>query len=127
MPERVTRSCFRSVTLAALLGLAFALGCAQRSEPEQRQAQAADRTYLSACARCHGSDGLGGIASPEGSHPPRNFHDTAFQTSRSDEQLKNVIRNGKGGMPAFGKLFSDTELQSLVRQIRSFAPGIKKP
>ena len=44
-----------------------------------------------------------------------------------DEQLKDAIRNGKGSMPAFGKLFSDAELQALVRQIRSFEPSASKP
>ena len=51
----------------------------------------------------------------------------AFQASRSDEQLKQVIRMGKGAMPGYGSLFSDVDLQGLVGKIRSFDPGAKKP
>ena len=61
----------------------------------------------------------------EGSNAPRNFCDAAFQASRTDEQLKQVIRRGKGAMPAFGNLFSDAELQGLVLEIRSFDPNRK--
>ena len=129
MTARVPRLNLRAaagLSLSVLVSSA-SLGCERSSDVAQKGARASDRTYLSACARCHGSDGLGGVASPEGSRPPQNFHELAFQTSRSDEQLKNVIRNGKGGMPAFGNLFSDAELQALVHQIRSFDPSSKKP
>jgi len=77
------------------------------------------------CARCHGSDGKGGVG-PEGTNPPRNFVDAAFQASRSDEQLKDVIRKGKGAMPPFGNLFSDPVLAALVLQVRSFNPDPKR-
>ena len=61
----------------------------------------------------------------EGSNAPRNFCDAAFQASRTDEQLKQVIRQGKGAMPAFGNLFSDEDLQGLVLKIRSYDPAAK--
>jgi len=57
--------------------------------------------------------------------PPRNFCDAAFQASRSDEQLKQVIRQGKGAMPAFGNLFSEDELKGLVLEVRRFDPARK--
>jgi len=74
------------------------------------------------CARCHGADGQGGPA-VGGANPPRNFRDAAFQASRSDEALKLVIQKGKGGMPAFGNLFSPSELDGLVLKLRSFGPS----
>ncbi len=77
------------------------------------------------CAKCHGSDGKGGVPAAEGANPPRNFCDASFQASRSDEDLKQVIRKGKGGMPAFGNLFSDAELLALVHKIRTFNPAAK--
>ena len=41
--------------------------------------------------------------------------------SRTDDQLKQTIRNGKGsGMPPFGTTFDEAQLDSLVAQIRSF-------
>ncbi len=110
--------------LLVLLGAAPA--CQRgRTGPEQA-AQRAEQTFNTVCGRCHGADGKGGVA-PEGSNAPRNFCDAAFQASRTDEQLKQVIRSGKGAMTAFGNLFSDPDLQALVVKIRSFDPGAKKP
>jgi len=37
-----------------------------------------------------------------------------------------VIRKGKGGMPAFGNLFSDADLQGLIHEIRRFNPASKE-
>jgi mono/diheme cytochrome c family protein len=127
MTALVVRPCLRAVTRVASLALFAMVACEHSSDPAQSHGRATDPTYLSACARCHGSDGRGGIAQPEGSHPPQNFHEAAFQSGRTDEQLKDVIRSGKGAMPAFGELFSDLELQGLVHQIRSFDPSQKKP
>ena len=87
--------------------------------------RSAERTFATVCARCHGSDGKGGVA-PEGTNPPRNFVDSAFQASRTDDQLKEVIRKGKGAMPPFGNLFSDPVLAALVHEVRSFNPDPKR-
>ncbi|MEI9939443.1 MAG: cytochrome c [Pseudomonadota bacterium] len=107
--------------LLLLLGIAPA--CKQsETRPEER----AEQTFRTVCGRCHGADGKGGVA-PEGVNPPRNFCDRTFQTSRTDEQLKQVIRMGKGAMPGFGNVFSDPDLQGLVHKIRSFDPAAKKP
>lgn len=117
----------RGTYVAQLLwALAVVPACQHSSNPEQQQVDNAAQTFATICARCHGSDGKGGVA-PEGSSPPRNFCDAAFQAQRTDDQLKQVIRKGKGAMPAFGNLFSDTDLQGLVHKIRSFNPDSKKP
>ncbi|MET0793015.1 MAG: cytochrome c [Polyangiaceae bacterium] len=103
--------------------LLLALSACRHPAGGDPQAEAAAQTFTTICARCHGSDGKGGVA-PEGSNAPRNFCDAAFQASRTDEQLKQVIRQGKGAMPAFGNLFTDPDLQGLVRKIRSFNPAL---
>jgi mono/diheme cytochrome c family protein len=110
--------------LLVLLGVAP--GCQRSGSGSEQAAERAEQTFRSLCGRCHGADGKGGVA-PEGANAPRNFSDAAFQASRTDDQLKQVIRMGKGAMPGFGNVFSDVDLQGLVRKIRSFDPGIKKP
>jgi mono/diheme cytochrome c family protein len=106
-----------------LLALAACAGGCKRSAaatPESRE------LFVSACARCHGIDGSGGLPSLEGGPSPRDFRDHDFQLSRTDEQLKQTIRNGKGsGMPPFGSTFDDAQLDALVGQIRSFDPAMK--
>ncbi|HEY1535532.1 MAG TPA: cytochrome c [Polyangiaceae bacterium] len=106
------------------LGAALWVVACHRSEGDPAQ-ENAEQTFVSVCAKCHGSDGKGGVPAAEGANPPRNFCDASFQASRSDEDLKQVIRKGKGGMPAFGNLFSDAELLALVHKIRCFNPASK--
>ncbi len=105
-------------------GLSLGVSC-HRSDAELGPSYA-DQTFTSVCAKCHGSNGRGGRPAAEGANAPRNFCDSGFQASRSDEQLKRAIVRGKGGMPAFGTLFSDADLAGLVRKIRSFDPAAKK-
>ncbi len=109
------------------IGLSGALCVACNRSEANGQAQDGEQTFASICAKCHGSDGKGGVPAAEGANAPRNFCDAAFQAARTDEQLTEVIRKGKGGMPAFGNLFSEAELQGLVHKIRSFNPAAKGP
>jgi mono/diheme cytochrome c family protein len=124
--RRMNDSVFRLPRGWGALGLGAALlafSC-HRSEGDPA-AESAEQTFASVCAKCHGADGKGGVPAAEGANPPRNFCDASFQASRSDEDLKQVIRKGKGGMPAFGNLFSDAELLGLVHKIRCFNPASK--
>ena len=114
---------FRRILLVFLLvstALAAA-GCQRRQSENDTQAQA-KQLFDSACGKCHGSDGRGGVPSAEGQPAPRNFRDAAFQASRTDDDLKNVIRSGKGPMPPFGALFDEAQLGLLVAHIRGFGP-----
>jgi mono/diheme cytochrome c family protein len=110
-----------SLALCALL----AVGC-HHSEVDAADTQNAEQIFGTVCARCHGADGEGGVA-PVGGNAPRNFCDAAFQASRSDADLALVIHQGKGGMPAFGNLFSDGVVAGLVHKVRSFTPTKKGP
>ena len=114
--------------LRVLLALTF--GCAssacQHSSADAESIQSGERIFASVCSRCHGVDGKGGIAAG-GADAPRNFCDTAFQASRSDADLMQVIQKGKANMPAFGNLFSDSDLRGLVRKLRAFTPAAAAP
>ena|SRR5689334_1446591 len=96
-----------------------AAGC-KRKEVEASPRAEAKYLYDSICAKCHGLDGRGGVPSMEGQPAPRNFTDQAFLANRTDEQLRQVIKQGKGPMPPFGTLFDDAQLQNIVVYIRSF-------
>ncbi|MDF3065564.1 MAG: exported protein of unknown function [Polyangiaceae bacterium] len=103
--------------------MAFALAGAacKGGAPGDPRAEAKER-YDSACGKCHGRDGRGGVPSAEGLAPPRNFADATFQASRTDAQLRDAVVNGKGQMPPFGKLFDEPQLTEIVAHIRSFNP-----
>lgn len=95
--------------------LVAALGCKRPVDREE-----GPRLFATSCARCHGSEGAGGLPLFDGGPSPRNFRDPAFQRERTDDQLKQTIVNGKGvGMPPFGTLFTAAQLDALVTHVRS--------
>lgn len=106
-----------AVVLAAL----SVQGCKRKAIEGDSHAEA-QHLFDSTCAICHGRDGRGGVPAAEGQPAPRNFRDTAFQASRSDDDLKKAIRDGKGPMPPFAPLFDDSQLTLLVAYIRGFDP-----
>jgi mono/diheme cytochrome c family protein len=60
------------------------------------------------CAHCHGDDARG----DEGP----NLHNLA----KSDARIATIIKGGiKGEMPAFGKKFTEAEVQGLISYLRT--------
>ena len=104
------------ISIAVLTALPGA-GCKRRDTQGDSHAEAR-QLYDSNCAICHSRDGRGGVPAAEGQPAPRNFRDAAFQTSRTDADLKKAIREGKGRMPPFAPLFDDSQLTLLVAYIR---------
>lgn len=102
--------------------LCLVLALAACARPPQPEHPNADAVFAAVCARCHGAEGNGGTALPNGVQP-RNFHDAAFQAQRTDAELRRDIVEGRNGnMPAFGKSFTEEQLDGLVARVRSFNP-----
>lgn len=80
------------------------------------------RVYAQHCALCHGAGGKGdGPAAATLKTRPRNHTDGAYMNSRTDAQLLNSIRNGKGAMPAWKGSLSESEIQAVLGHVRSLA------
>jgi mono/diheme cytochrome c family protein len=78
--------------------------------------------YMARCALCHGPEGKGDGPAAAGLNPkPRNHTDGTYMRSRTDDELLQVIRNGKGGMPAWGSVLSDQEIQDVLKYVRTLA------
>jgi len=73
------------------------------------------------CAMCHGDngDGKGDMASDIKN--VTDFANPDAMKNLSDGNLFNVIRKGKGSMPAEGDRGKDEDIWNLVNYIRSFA------
>lgn len=85
--------------------------------------RAAEALWNIRCASCHGRDGRGlGPARPPGA-TPADFTSAELQKARTDAQLAEVVINGRGMMPAFGKELNPQGVQALVAHIRRFAPA----
>lgn len=139
----------RSLVIAIPLALAAATGaCGKNSQPpppssgtpnaqqesgpsrpaaggQPSQAQAMFNTV---CVMCHGADGTGnGPASASLNPKPRNYTDPAWQTSITDDQIKDIILKGGAGvgkspaMPGQPQLQEHPDvLDGLVQIIRGF-------
>ena len=82
-------------------------------------AHSAASLFAENCAMCHGEDGKG---KPNWrAHGQPDFTDPNFQKSRSDQEIGDVIRDGKGRfMPSFKSKLSLDQINELVHQVRAF-------
>lgn len=74
------------------------------------------------CPTCHGHQGSGDGFLSGGLQPqPGDFSSAEVMGAIPDAQLKDAIRNGKGGvMPSYAR-FTDHQVGELVRYIRSLS------
>ena len=111
------------VGLLAALVLLAAPGCKKDDSPEARGAS----LFKAACARCHGDDATGGIKSPEtGGVMSRDLTNASWQESVTDEELRQVIRNGRGKMPPFGSALSIDKIDTVVKYMRTLKAAKKE-
>lgn len=92
-----------------VLGLSlFSLACTAESEK-------VEKVYQNYCASCHGDKMQGGQAP--------SLIDDNWKYGSSNTEIANVIKNGagNGGMPAFGKSFSEQQIGALVIYMREVA------
>jgi len=84
--------------------------------PTPTSVAAGEALYAVNCAACHGDHGQGGPVAKKA------INTAEFLNAHSDDDLRAVIQNGKGGMPAFGGRLSADEINALVAFIRSWQP-----
>jgi high-affinity iron transporter len=86
---------------------------------------AARQLYESHCAFCHGVAGKGdGIAGGALNPPPTDLTTREFWKTRTTDQLRDAIMNGKPGtsMVPFRKTLKPDQVETLVVYLRAFAP-----
>lgn len=88
------------------------------------QAEMGASVYDSLCVSCHGiyggGDGLQAAALPA---PPRDLGAPSYQNQVSDEELRQIIANGKGAMPGAGDVLTPDEIRAVVAFVRLLSPG----
>lgn len=104
----------------------------QETGPRPKETDAdreAKQLFMTECAKCHGTEGLGNGPSSVALNPkPRNYTDPAWQASVTDDEIKKIILEGgaavgkSGSMMSFSHLKDKPEvLDGLVRIVRGFA------
>jgi cbb3-type cytochrome c oxidase subunit III len=69
-----------------------------------------DQLYSMACSFCHGTDLEGNIGPAIGAG--------SIIADESDDVIADIMRTGPGEMPAFGKVFTDTQIQDIIDYLR---------
>ena len=81
-----------------------------------------NKVYADRCVLCHGPEGKGDGVAAAGLNPkPRNHTDGSYMKTRTDAELIQVIKTGKGGMPAWGTVLTEQEIQAVLKHVRSLA------
>jgi len=80
-----------------------------------------EQVYSRFCASCHGPDGRAQTTMARMMNPsPTNFYSGPWKGEQSVVAITEVVKNGKGAMPAYGKeITSETELSSLAQYVLS--------
>jgi cytochrome c oxidase cbb3-type subunit III len=105
--------------------LLFAILMTMFAVQAQAKETAADN-YKTYCVQCHGMEGNGkGVNIRDMSVQPRDHTDAKAMSTRSDEELFKVIKEGGTSisksilMPPWGATFSDEEIRDLVQHLRN--------
>ncbi len=72
------------------------------------------------CARCHAPDGRGQTVLGKMLGVPNFTNEKWWKDHGNDDDLKELIRNGNGDMPAFGKKLTKPEIALLADYVRHF-------
>lgn len=81
----------------------------------------AEKLYGRFCASCHGADGRAQTTMARMMSPaPTNFQVGPWKGEQSVAAIVEVIKNGKGAMPGFGKeITSEAELNAVAEHVLS--------
>ena len=118
---RKTLSLIIVLTAVALFASVVLTGSAASGQPSKSKGGNIAGVYKAQCSKCHGDDGKG-IESLE----PPDFTDAKWQSSQTDKQLGDSIRDGKGVMPGYKDSLTAAKINGLVKYVRAFAAKSEK-
>jgi len=106
---------------AFLMQTGIARGAFQRKNSSRLKR--VDELFNRNCARCHGADGrsdtpLGRVFKAPDFTDPEWWKKNSSITGTT--ALRSIVTRGRAAMPAFGKKLKKSEINLLVRRVRSF-------
>ncbi len=79
---------------------------------------AGQEVYNGKCKMCHGADGKGDT--PMGKNMKLKDLSSSDVQGMHDSELKSLIENGKGKMPAYKGKLTDKQIDDVIVYLRSF-------
>ena len=77
--------------------------------------------YRVNCVACHGPEGRGnGPVAAALTPRPTDFTNAAQRLATTDGAVAGVIERGRGSMPAFGRILTHEQIDSVVAHLRTF-------
>jgi mono/diheme cytochrome c family protein len=102
----------RALGAGAVLAVLVATPAASGDQPVTSTLDV-EQLFATVCGFCHSDGGRVAGKGPQ-----------LMNTPRSDDFIRNRIKNGKeGAMPAFGKTFSDADIDRIIAYIRALKPN----
>lgn len=108
------------------LGFKLALAILLATSVQAQARETAADNYKAYCVQCHGMEGNGkGVNIRDMSVQPRDHTDAKSMSTRSDESLFKVIKEGGTSisksvlMPNWGGTLTDEEIKDLVQHLRT--------
>jgi mono/diheme cytochrome c family protein len=103
------------------------VACGGSAPAAQQKAGETDarQLFARACGKCHSIDGTGGLPMAANGPRPINFHEPAWQASRTDAEILAAIRDGRGAMPGFAGVLTPEEIGALTAYVRRFKSGTR--
>jgi len=107
LPRRILRLASATLVAAFFLApfIAARLTPSVHASSKQSRAAGAAIFHDKGCEHCHGVDGIGTDRGPDLSTVGRRW---------KKERIERQIRNGGGGMPAFGGILQPDDIKALV-------------
>jgi mono/diheme cytochrome c family protein len=111
--------------LAVIASLLMGVGIAGCSRAPGETTPPADppALFAQACAKCHASDGTGGLPMAVNGPRPTDLTAADWQQSRTDAEIAAAIRKGRGAMPPFLDVLTAAQIDALGGYVRS----LKRP
>jgi mono/diheme cytochrome c family protein len=95
--------------------------------PTKENVDAGEQTYMDNCLLCHGEKGKGdGPGAAALKVKPANFTDKKMMSEETDGSLFWKMTQGRGPMPSWKDVLSDTERWQLVDYIRTLSKDAGK-
>jgi len=76
-------------------------------------------TFKNRCAMCHGTDGLG--QTPAGKIFKAASLKAPMVTSKSNQELHAIVKNGRNKMPQFKNTLSDAQIDAVIAYVRKLS------